>query len=149
MCTIFFLLRLALIFFCFIFLNEPHRIVRVSIDIAEKYKTTVLGDHRQEKKKRNEKKDSPSWIGTSTRGTTQLNFPENSTPQLWSPGWIRASIRVNIQNCGTSEQAKLLWLPTFSYPRSRHRNMIPRRWEVEKNRPHHNKEANAMWDLPP
>jgi len=56
MCTIFFLLRLALIFFCFIFLNEPHRIVRVSIDIAEKYKTTVLGDQRQEKKKRNEKK---------------------------------------------------------------------------------------------
>ena len=48
-------------------------IVRVSIDIAEKYKTTVLGDHRQEKKEKKRKKDSPSWIGTSTRGTPQLN----------------------------------------------------------------------------
>ena len=40
---------------CF-FLNEPHKIVRVSIDIAEEYKTTVLGDHRQEKKKTKNKK---------------------------------------------------------------------------------------------
>jgi hypothetical protein len=41
------------------------------IDIAEeKYKTTILGDHRQEKK-RNKKQDSPGWIGTSTRVTAQ------------------------------------------------------------------------------
>ena len=35
-----------------IFLNEPYKIVRVSIDIAEKYKNTVLEDHRQEKEKK-------------------------------------------------------------------------------------------------
>ena len=34
------------------FFNEPHKIVWVSIDITEKYKTTVLGDHRQKKRKK-------------------------------------------------------------------------------------------------
>ena len=48
--------------------------MRVFIDIAEEYKTTILGDHRQEKKKR--KKDTPGWIGTSTRRTLQLDSPE-------------------------------------------------------------------------
>jgi len=38
--------RLLLDFF---FLNEPHKIVRVSIDIAKKKKTTILEDHMQEK----------------------------------------------------------------------------------------------------
>jgi hypothetical protein len=43
------------------------------IDIAEeKYKTTIMGDHRQEKKRNNNKKqDSPGWIGTSTRVTAE------------------------------------------------------------------------------
>ena len=48
--------------------------MRVSIDIVEEYNTTVLGDYRQEKE-RNEKKDTPGWIGTSTRGTLQLDTP--------------------------------------------------------------------------
>ena len=48
--------------------------MRVSIDIVEEYKTTVLGDYRQEKE-RNEKKDTPGWIGTSTQGTLQLDTP--------------------------------------------------------------------------
>ena len=34
------------------FFKQPHKIVRVSIYVAEEYKTTVLlGDHRQKKKK--------------------------------------------------------------------------------------------------
>ena len=48
--------------------------MRVSIDIVEEYNTTVLGDYRQEKE-RNKKKDTPGWIGTSTRGTLQLDTP--------------------------------------------------------------------------
>ena len=60
---------------CF-FLNEPHKIVRVSIDIAEEYKITILGDHRQKKKKKQNNIDTPGWIGTSTRGTPQLDSPE-------------------------------------------------------------------------
>ena len=64
------------VFILYFFLNELHKIVRVSIDIAEEYKTTVLGDHRQEKIKKIKKIDTPGWIGTSTRGTLQLDTPE-------------------------------------------------------------------------
>jgi len=47
---------------CF-FLNEPHKIVRFSIDIAEKkYKTTVLENHSQEKEKK-KKKTHPVGLG--------------------------------------------------------------------------------------
>jgi hypothetical protein len=54
------------------------------IDRAEKYKTMTLRDHRQEKKK-----NSPRWIGTSTRVTAQLyalaGWIETSTrPQLYT-----------------------------------------------------------------
>jgi hypothetical protein len=38
------------------------------IDIEEKYKTMIIGDHRQEKK-RNRKTNSSGWIRTSTRVT--------------------------------------------------------------------------------
>jgi hypothetical protein len=41
------------------------------IDIAEKYKTMVLGGHRQEQEKK-KNKSSPGWIETSTQVTTQL-----------------------------------------------------------------------------
>ena len=45
------------------FLNEPHKIVRFSIHIAEKkYKTTVLENHSQEKEKK-KKKTHPVGLG--------------------------------------------------------------------------------------
>ena len=47
------------------------------IDIAEKYKATALEGRSQEKKeKKIENKNSPGWIGTSTRETQQLNSPD-------------------------------------------------------------------------
>ena len=49
--------------------------MRVSIDIAEKIQDYSPGDHRQEKEKKL-KKNTPGWIGTSTRGTPQLDSPE-------------------------------------------------------------------------
>ena len=63
----YYLLKIALpLVESFFSLNKPHNTVRISVDIEEKYKTTVLGDHRQEKKSENNL-HSPRWIVTSTR----------------------------------------------------------------------------------
>ena len=62
-------------------MNEPHKIVQVSVDIAEKYKDYSPERSYVEKKKRNKKEKSLSWKGTSTWGTPQLN----------SLGWIETT----------------------------------------------------------
>ena len=57
------------------FFNESHKIVQVFINIIEKYKTTVMGDYRQEKEK-NEKKRRYTrldWNINTRNSTTQLS----------------------------------------------------------------------------
>ena len=68
------------------------------------------------------------WDVNAGNTATQL-----STPQP-SPGWIEVSTRVKLKNCrGTvAEQAKMTRLPTFSCPKSRRRNTIPRRKKSRK-----------------
>ena len=109
-----------------IFFNEPHKIVRVSIDIAEKIQDYSPGDHRQEKEKKL-KKNTPGWIGTSTRGTRNSTLLRNTTRQL-SPDWIGASTRINTQNCRATaaDQAKLPRQSMSSYLGSCRRNTILR-----------------------
>jgi len=98
--------------------------VRVSIDIVEEYNTTVLGDYRQEEE-RNEKKDTPGWIGTSTRGTLQLDSPEKHH----SSTLIRLDWGINIgkysnYSATAAEQTKLPRQSTSSCLGSRRRNTI-------------------------
>jgi hypothetical protein len=67
------------------------------IDIAEKKKQDYdPGDHRQEKKKE-EKLNSPGWIGTSTRVTSQLYA---------LAGWIGTSTRPGTLHTTTTEETK-------------------------------------------
>ena len=47
--------------------------MRVSIDIAEEYKTTVLRDHRQEKEKKQKKYTRLDWDVNTGNSTTRLS----------------------------------------------------------------------------
>ena len=61
-----------------------------SIEIVEKYKTTVLEDHSQKKEKKRKNKTNLVGMGPQHGELHNSTLAGNSTPKL-SPGWIEAS----------------------------------------------------------
>ena len=91
-------------------MNEPHKIVRVSVDIAEKYKDYSLERSYVEKRKETKKKShlvgKEHQRGEHHNSTLSVGLGQQhreSTSQL-SFGWIRASTQINTQ-CGAMEGA--------------------------------------------
>ena len=102
---------------------------------SRKIQDYSLRDHRQEKEKKRKKRARPVGLGhqhRELRNSTPpvgLGINTGSNPPQLSPSWTGASTQVKTQRlqATAAEQVKMPRLPTFSYPRSRCRNTIPRR----------------------